>query len=440
MRHGERRAPSAAERSFLAFDSPRTAQHFGVVCRFEPSGSPEGFARRLVDRLRAAGPVVAPFTSRPRRGVLPARTGGWETTPDAAVDRGHHVRLTRPGGTPADAVARVHSTPLDPARPLWEAHVIPGGREVVLLFKVHHALTDGHGFLARLDRMLGERRDDEGGGPPWVFADPAPAGPAPRPPPLWRAGPLAARTLVDAVRGGPVPYGVPATLLNGSIGPERLVESRVLPLAAVRGVASATGATVNEVYLAVLGGALRSYLLDHAALPRFDLTAGVPVSLRATGDTAAANTFTMTVMGLGTAVADPVARLDAVRAGSGAAKGALARLPRPVLARLAAVVTGPLAAAHAVGAGHLLPRPPYSVVASNVRGPDGPRYLLGERLRSLHGAGSLCHGTGLFAAAVSADDRFEVCLTAAANLVPDLRGLADAVPAEFDALAAAAVA
>ncbi|MGX7826353.1 wax ester/triacylglycerol synthase domain-containing protein [Actinokineospora sp. 24-640] len=418
---------SAAERSFFAFDTPDTAQHFSVVCLLEPR-RPSAFTDEVVRGLRAAGPVAPPFHFRATNGPLRAWLGSWAAVPEAAIDRAHHVRTAEVTNLAA-AVTRLHSTALDPRCPLWEAHVLRAGQEVGLVFKVHHALADAQGFLVRLDRMFDSGIDT----PPWVFREP-PTTTGPPPAPLRRMAAHACRAALAAVRGGAAPYGVPAVpALNGAIGPRRAVENRVLPLPAVRRVAAHAGCTVNEVYLTVLGGALRSYLDSRGELPRFDLTAGVPMSLRAEGDARAANTFTLIVVELGTSIADPAARLRQVRAGSRAAKAAMAARPRLEAARAAGLFTGPLAIAHAIGVAPL-PRPPYSVVASSVRGSSRPRELLEARVTSLYAAGSICHGTGLFAAALSEQDRFEVCLTADARLMPDLAVLADLLPRELAAL------
>src|SRR5690606_6670538 len=46
-------------------------------------------------------------------------------------------------------VQRLHSTPLDPTRPLWEAHVIEGlaDNRFAFYFKAHHCAVDGMGAV-----------------------------------------------------------------------------------------------------------------------------------------------------------------------------------------------------------------------------------------------------------------------------------------------------
>jgi diacylglycerol O-acyltransferase / wax synthase len=78
---------------------------------------------------------------------------------------------------------------------------------------------------------------------------------------------------------------------------------------------------VNDVALAIVGGALRAYLLDKDELPSASLIALMPISVRPTqtqlaGGTAptvesgaGGNSFAMTAVSMATDVADPLERV-----------------------------------------------------------------------------------------------------------------------------------
>ena len=79
----------------------------------------------------------------------------------------------------------------------------------------------------------------------------------------------------------------------------------------IKEVKKATGTTVNDVVLAVAGGALRSYLEDRDELPDSSLLATVPVSVRETSKRAGgANKVSALFTKLGTDVEDPLERLQ----------------------------------------------------------------------------------------------------------------------------------
>ena len=65
---------------------------------------------------------------------------------------------------------------------------------------------------------------------------------------------------------------------------------------------------------------MRGYLKEGDALPAASLVAAVPISLRPEGDTSMNNQVTGTVVDLGTQIADPLERLQAIRRGTAAMK------------------------------------------------------------------------------------------------------------------------
>ena len=188
--------------------------------------------------------------------------------------------------------------------------------------------------------------------------------------------------------------------------------------------------------------ALRNHYAARGELPRKSLVAAVPVSLRAPGDTRADNQASMTLLSLGTHVADPARRLAHITAATRSMKATLstvkAVLPTDfpslgvswlteaasALYRRATALDGLPAVAN--------------VVVSNVPGPAVPLYLCGARMIANYPCSIVTHGVGLNITVQSYNESLDFGLMADAQAMPDVRRLAERVRAaanEFEALA-----
>src|SRR5262249_9562169 len=144
-----------------------------------------------------------------------------------------------------------------------------------------------------------------------------------------------------------------------------------------KAIGKATGATVNDVTLAVCAGALRNYLIAHNALPDQPLIAMVPVSIR-TADIEGGNQVSILLANLATHIEDPLERLRQIIESTTHAKGKLAKMTRLERLAHAAGMSAPMGASMVTG--HAKRRPIYNVVISNVPGPRQTLYLEGMRL------------------------------------------------------------
>lgn len=415
------------------------------------------------------------------------------------VDLDFHVRHSAvpPPGTDDQLdtlVARLIAGPMDRDRPLWVSHVIEGlaptedsphGR-FALLTMLHHAAVDGASGAKLLALMLddapdAERPTDAGS---WEVEDPpSTTGLLGRA--AWhglarpgRALLLAARAgqqvaaatrqpavidLADRVRRslrGPVgdllnlgrtrdpdaavprlpATPAPPTPFNAPISRYRRFSHRSLPLEDVKAVVRETdveNVTINDVVVAACAGALRTYLLEHGALPDEPLTALIPVSLR-TGDEADAwtNRVSGTVASLPTDVTTRRDRLAVAHRSLDTAKAVFAMTPAglaPDGADLGAPAVSTLISratiwwsTHAVL--------PFNVVVSNVPGPREPLYIGGARARHYFPVSAIVDGQGLNMTVQSYAGSVDIGLLSCARLVPDLPRLADLVVEEFATL------
>jgi WS/DGAT/MGAT family acyltransferase len=473
---------SGLDALFLHLETPQMPMHVGALHVLE---LPRGHRGRFVNDLRRhlqSRLAVAPVLRR-RLWWMPLNLANpaWI---DAEPDLRHHVvevRLpasARQGsGLPEleAAVARLHAVPLDRARPLWRMYVLeglaPGAdgcRRVGLYTQLHHAAVDGQAAVALANAIL-----DPTPVPRALTAVKArrraPAGDAPLAPGaiemlrqaigqevqqvarIVRDLPAtvdslrsaAARALAGRVKGFSNVTLAPRTPLNVSVGEQRAFAAVTLPLDEVRALGRLHGATVNDVVLAMCGSALRRYFGRRRALPRKSLVAAVPVSLRPAGDTGSDNQASMSLVSLGTHLADPLKRLEHVKAATAAMKGTMGAL-RGVLPTDYPSIGVPWlleAAASLYGKAKLADRIPgvANLVISNVPGPTVPLYLAGARMRTNYPASIVVHGLALNITVQSYDRSLDFGLMADAKALPDVAALADDLRVAFDDLRALAV-
>ncbi len=463
--------PGLADRIFLTLDSAETPQHVGSFSTYTvPTGAGESFVHDLATAMRENGTYAAPFNYRLRDVRLKSVAPDWEVLAASRIDIDYHFRhsaLPRPGGERQLGVfiSRLHSTPLDPARPLWETHLIEGlepaadgSERFAIYFKIHHALMDGMGAIRRLHQMVSTDPSSRVVRPLWSIGPAAHArAERPRQSILDRAAAVAQGTLsgvrtatalglaagsnvVEALNPNPsdvaTPFVTPTSVINGRIGRQRRVATQSYPFDRIDGVAKAAGVKINDVFLAICAGGLRRYLDELGELPEASLIAGTPVSIRVAADDISTNAFSVVVMKLFTDVSDPLERLAAIRRSSTIAKDRLKKLPAGAVELSAALFMGPFVIENLVGLGGRVP-PPYNVSISNVPGSTEPQYLVGAQLEALYPIGMLYHGIALMIATFMTSGRFGVGFTGDRDALPHLQRLAVYTGEALDELEAA---
>lgn len=458
----------AQDTSFLVFEDRATPMHVAAVALFE--AGPLRTADGGIDAARLAKHVEGRLHDLPRyRQVVASHplTGDPIWIDDAGFDLDYHLRhvaLPKPGsiGALQELTGRLLSRHLDRSRPLWQLWIVEGveGDRFALVSKVHHCMVDGVAG-SNLLTLLFSTRPDEGirPAPQWE----------PRSPPSGLglvAGELAQRVqggaewlrwlgglvarpgaaLAGAVETGTaVAQALDAALrlpgptsLNRPIGPHRRVEWRRLELEAVKQVKNALGGTVNDVVLATVAGALHRFLGTRQAWPvRVDQRVVIPVNMRPAGDTApTANHVSALFLSLPVAEPDPLRRYERIRGETERLKGSRAAHGIDALARLADTLANPWITRLGVRLVNRLR--PYNLIVTNVPGPRVPLYVLGARLVELYPHLPLFEHQGLGVAVLSYDQQLGFGLIADREVVPDLAGLAEAIPAAFAELAEAA--
>jgi WS/DGAT/MGAT family acyltransferase len=359
--------------------------------------------------------------------------------------------VDRPGGARqlAAVVEEVAGHPLPRDRPLWEITVAEGladGR-VGVVAKIHHAVADGATSVALLLQAL----TDVGAG-----AQTAPWRPEPLPgrlqllrmalaahkPRLRRLPWLLSRTVRGfreaaarrraATVRPPLPLSTPRTPLNVSLTAERTFAMTTVPLEDLKLVRRAFDTTLNDVFLAVCGGALRRYLLEAGALPRRPLVASVPLATSPGSPRRGGNYVDNLYVSIATDVDDPVARLRDINASSRSAKEVRAALGTDLLEERAEVVPPQLysltirAWTRTKLADHL--PPPVNVVLSNVAGP--PELISVEgiaTLEAIYSVGPILEGIGCNITAWSYAGNLHISALGCPRSLPDPWPLVSAV-------------
>jgi WS/DGAT/MGAT family acyltransferase len=231
------------------------------------------------------------------------------------------------------------------------------------------------------------------------------------------------------------PPRTPKTLFNVAITSQRAYAMRTLPFGRMKRLAKQAQCKLNDVVLALCSGALRRYLIEKDALPAKTMTAMVPVASTQPEGNATANQNYMYVCSLATDVADPYARLIAIRESSAEQKTLLANIKNALLPDLSVLGSGTMMRGmvdlycRAKLADRLPPLG--NLVISNVALPPVPLYVAGARILSFSPCSIPFHGTALNITVESYCDSIDFGLIACRRTVPDVSKLADYIVTEF---------
>jgi WS/DGAT/MGAT family acyltransferase len=460
---------------FLYLESADTPMHVGSLHRFSlPAGFDGDVLDHFREQIRARMHLSEVLTRKLASMPLGIANPAW--VDDDEVDLDYHVRRMRlpPPGSQAqleDLAARLHSRLLDRTRPLWEMVVVEGlaNGEIGFYAKVHHAGLDGQAGVALAQALYDLAPDAAGAASRGGAAEPGPAAVHHDAPgrarllagslrnnasqllALGRNLPGMVRSVVAAVAPSRAEDGswklpafagdsllAPRTILNHTISGRRAFATASLPMAQARALAHRHGATLNDVVLAICGGALRDYLGSREALPDESLRAAVPVSVRHSGDLQSNTQAIMVRMTMASDVADPLERLRRVRDDSAATKAMLDDFKEVVPTDFPSVGVPWIAAALATlwGRGRLANAVPplANLVVSNVPGPPVPLYMAGLRMMSYWPMSIPIHGMALNITVQSYAGSLDFGLIGCRRTVPDVARLAALLVSAFEEL------
>lgn len=464
---------SGLDATFLHLETPEMPMHVGALHIFE---LPRGFKGKFVTALRKHMadrlPLAPPL--RRRLWMMPMNI----TNPvwvDAEADMAKHVvehklppRARNDMAALEGMVGKLHVELLDRRRPLWKFHVIEGlapaangHKRVAMYTQLHHAAVDGQAAVALANAILDlspepELRDIKGSTREKRFelsmvemisgaitsevqqithlirALPEAAGTLGR-----AAARMAARSALISGRKRAGSLGLaPRMALNKPVTAARVFAAVTLPLTELKTIGKAHEATLNDVVLWLCSTALREHFAAKGQLPKTSMVAAVPVSLRAKGDTSADNQASMTLLSLGTNVADARKRLAHIKAATRSMKSTLSKVKNMLPTDFPSIgvpwLTEAASAVYRRATESDKMPSVANVTISNVPGPPVSLYLAGARMLTNYPCSIVTHGLGLNITVQSYSQSLDFGMMADAKAMPDVRKLADAVA---DALA-----
>ena len=417
----------------LASDIGPAPRQVGALLRFGPGTAlcVDDVRRSIADRIGGI--------RRLREQVVPTPWGCGRPVwvEDQDFDIAHHVEAVAsraPGddtallATAADLVTR----PLPAHRPLWSATLVEGladgGCALVVIF--HHLLADGMGGLAVLASLV------DGGMSTAIIEPPAP--PPHRSALAYDAASSRLRALAHSyrvpgmvraalaeLRSGSAPRAAQCSI-NRPVGPRRRFAIVSADLNQFRAVAHAHDASINDVMLVAVGGALDK-LLAHRREHVDPFVISVPVSGRSQGSAGALGNQVGVMPVAVPASGEATTRLEAVAAATRAHKarirGASAALLVPAFRALGTLHVLRWGVNHQ----HLV-----HSFATNLRGPDSPVSFLGATVNTIVPLNLLAGNVAVAFAVMSYSGSVTLTLTVDPDVIPDIDVLVNGLRQELD--------
>lgn len=453
-----KKALTPGDAFFLLIESDKTPSQIGVLVRMKlPKGKDKTFIVEMIEGFRKFQPTAEPYNLKLAKRSVISPLYMWEKVDNVDID--YHLRhsaLPQPGGERELAVliSRLHSIPLDHGRPMWELHVIEGLEDdcFAIYAKMHHALIDG---VAGSRLMAHWAKQTE----PEVVPDFLPfwANPLPKKKSsikdslenqsenqlsekenfvsqcttAFKSVGIVLKAVWKSIVGqrsknntGLVaPYSAPNSILNAAVGPQRRVSTAEFSTARLKAIGKKHGGSLNDVVMAICGGALRRYLSELNELPETSLIAQVPVSFRAKDEIGGGNAIGMVLASLGTDEEDTLSRFNKVIRSMSAAKALLSEMNAAQITGYSALMTLPFVIGQMTKIGNRRRNPMYNVVISNVPGPAETRYLNGAEVFSVHPVSFVMQGQALNITLYTYADKITFVFTACRESLPSVQHL-----------------
>ena len=457
---------SRVDTAWLRMDNDVNLMMIVGIWLVEPRLAYETVCRRVEDKLLKY--------ERFRQAVVRDATGAANWVVDESFDIHHHVvreKLVRAKGqSEREAlqarVGQLATTPLDPARPLWQFHLIEdyeGGS--ALIARLHHCIGDGIALISVMMTITDGGSDPparkhrtasaEADGSDWLndvvlrplgglsakaaglveasigralkaFADPQ-------------------RGLADSIDGARTAAKVMGdvaamalmsddspTLLKGKPnGKKRVAWGEPMPLDQVKSIGRALGCSINDVLLASVSGAIGDWLRDQGDDPTGkEIRAMVPVNLRPLDEAwKLGNRFGLAPLVLPIGIANPVERVYAVRARMNALKASY----QPLLAFAVLAVAGQMAKPVQDMILGLFAKKATAVM-TNVPGPAVPLKFCGSTLRQTMFWVPASGDIGVGVSILSYGGGVQFSLITDEALCPDPQAIIDRFEPEFEKL------
>ncbi|HJZ46618.1 MAG TPA: wax ester/triacylglycerol synthase family O-acyltransferase [Roseiflexaceae bacterium] len=443
---------SNVDTAWLRMEDPTNLMMVTGVLVFDQPLSFERLRATIEQRLLS-------FDRFRQRVITTAGVARWHDDPHFTLRAHlHRIALPAPRDQAAlqDLVSTLMSTPLDLTKSPWQFHLIEEyGAGCVLLARLHHCMADGIALVRVLLSLT-----DESAEPPAPSSTIETAGNdrSPYTSPIGAANATvrAAEKLIDqgieallepsrlaeaAQLGASSALALsrlllmspdPHTAFKGALGvSKRAAWSAPIALEDVKAIGRAVGATVNDILLAAVTGALRRYLLARGeTVDGLNLRAAVPVNLRSPNEPATlGNRFGLIFLALPVGADDPLDRLFDLKQRMEALKGSPEALVAYGVLSAMGLMTNQLqdVAVSLFGA-------KATAVMTNVPGPRETIYLAGAPIREIMFWVPQSGRLGLGVSILSYAGQVRLGVATDIGLVPDPEAIVGAFHDEFELL------
>jgi diacylglycerol O-acyltransferase / wax synthase len=448
--------------SFLTNEKSNGHMAIGAIMVCEGAApSYEDFVTHIRSRLH----LLPRLRQRVQFPPLKMGTPMWVDDPDFDVHKHvRHVTLPSPGTDAQfhELIGEYLSPPLDRSKPLWELWLTDGFEDnrFGIIYKTHHAMADGISATDVGMLLFDVEPKDE------IVRTEQPWKPTKPPSGAHMLGLSvrgffgmfagAARWLWNAVRspgkawrrsfdgvvglwevGLNLTRPAPKVAFNTDIGPSRSFTWTTGPLGDFKQIKNALGGTVNDVTLAVAGGALRQWLAERDVDPdELELQALVPVSVRTENEHGELGNRLTAMRGpLPVHIADPYERLRFVMREMETLKASKQALGAEAIWGLndwfrefaPPVLLNPTATIN-------FSTRLFNMLVTNFPGPQVPFYVLGRELTAVYPIGFLARRHALAIAMFSYNGAMHFGLLADSGTIDDLDSIGEYIDASIQEL------
>lgn len=456
-------ALSVIDLAMFMLESRERPFNIGPLAMLAP---PRGFRGNFADKLVARmleRPMGEPWNQKfvaPRLGV-PRLDIIEDADPRPQV---HRLTLDAPGTQAQlfEKICEIHAAPLDRSKLLWELYVIDGvqGGKVVLYGKVHHGIIDGRSFVQAVTQWFSSDPKDRTVRAMWQGLPPSGSARRTAGHGTGRSNPTAVGAMRDLLKkaagvggstlglyrmlaaqgrrrlglGGEaldLPFLDIPDVLSSVASPKRNYAFTTLPLGEVKALGKAADATVNDILLAVLDGALTQHLSAQLQLSNKPLVVDMPVAL--TG-ASGGNQIAVLQLAMGRPGSTPRQRLAAIRKETARVKAAVKDNSSETVMLYTTVVHALPTLLERVG----LKRPlrVSNLLFSNPFGLAGRCYLMGAEVELALPMSVVAAGQMLNITVVTLADRLQIGLLGIPGAIDHINRLATHIDAAYQELKA----
>ena len=455
---------SAQDNSFLTMETPKHHMHVASTLIYEAGPLRTESGGIDFERIKSATEAILHRIPRYRQKLhfIPFEDHAvWVDDRHFSLDfHVRHAALPKPGSDDQlkKLASRIMAMPLDRGRPLWETWVVEGleGDRFAVITKIHHCMIDGSSGVDIAQILMSTTPDREIPEAPRFMPRPAPTNGELWRDEFWRRASLPVQAVRDfrafaaetddireelgsrlSILGGMLGMAAAGTEtpLNGPNGPHRRFDWLNVSLDDMKAVRKGLDATINDVVLTVVTGAVREYLQLRGMNPRdIDFKVSTPVSVRTEEDKGElGNRVSSWILSLPLDEEDPRQQLARIHETTQDLKSSRQALGVEMMMQVAEWTPSIL-----LSLGSQSISGPINTIVTNVPGPQFPLYMQGAELEAIYPQVPLLNSLGLGIALMSYNGRICWGFNTDPDIVPDVEEFSKLVAQSFARVAAIA--